>query len=253
MNKTTTALAIILTGALHLQAATLFSDSFSYPDGPLAGQGTWTQNGASAVNPVQVSNGRVLMSATGQDLNAPLASPLTLTDGMTFTIGATINVTSASTSGDYFLHWSPALNSTTFISRLYLKSDSVSGFLIGYVETSGTGASLTYGTQSLSYGTDYQVVIAYNSVAGAANDTASVYVNPTGDLSANTPYLSDTWNSITGETSTVGAINLRQGGANSGAVLAVDNLSVQLVPEPATGALLGLGVLGLLVSRRRQV
>jgi len=252
MNKTTTALAIMLTGALHLQAATLFSDSFSYPDGPLAGQGPWLTNGTSTVNPVQVSNGRVLMSATGQDLNAPLASPLTLTDGMTFTIGATINVTSATTSGDYFLHWSPALNSTTFLSRLFLKSDGASGFLIGYVETSGTGASLTYGTESLTYGTDYQVVIAYNSVAGPANDTALVYVNPTGDLSANTPYLSDTWNSTTGETSTVGAINLRQGGATSGAVLAVDNLSVQLVPEPATGALLGLGVLGLLVSRRRQ-
>lgn len=259
MNKLFCVLCGLATVTANLHATPLFSDSFTYPAGNLAGQGPWLQNGTSTVNPIQVSDGRVMMLNTGQDVNAALTSPFSLVDGTSFYIGLTINV-SAAQSGDYFLHWSPATGSTIFLSRMQIRS-ATGGFQLGYVETSGTGASLTWGTDVLSLNQDYRVVLAYNVVAGANNDTANLYVNPV-DYAVeanNTPYLSDTWDSVTGETTTMGAINLRQGGATSGATLSVDNLVVgtafgdmQVIPEPSALALALLGGLALLGLRRRN-
>lgn len=244
--------------AVNVQATTLFSDSFAYPDGNLGGQGGWITNNGTA-NPFQVTGGKVFMTTSGLDMNAPLSSPLSLVDGTSFYIGATLNFSAAQSAGDYFLHWSPATGSTTFISRLHARS-SGAGFQLGYLETSGTGGSLTYGSTVLNFNQDYRVVIAYNVVAGTVNDTASVYVDPI-DYAVqgnNTPYLTDTWNSVTGESASIGAINLRQGNAGNAPTLSVDNLVVatdfseMVVPEPSSAALFALGVMALSVIRRRN-
>ena len=249
---------LLATASIH--AATLFSDDFTYNNGDLIGQGPWLQNGASVVTPVQSLNGRAMLGASGQDVNAALSSPFSLIDGTSFYIGATINISAAQATGDYFLHWSPATSSTIFLSRLEARS-SAGGFQLGYVETSGTGASLTWGTTVLNLNQDYRVVVAYNVVAGGVNDTANVYVDPV-DYALegnNTPYLSDSWNSVTAETITLGAINLRQGTAASAPTLALDDLVVgtamsdmQVIPEPSSAALLGLGLLACSFIRRRN-
>ena len=257
----------LLVATVSVQATPLFSDDFnSYANANLAGQGPWLQNGASAVTPVQVLNGKAMLGSSGQDLNAALSSPFSLVDGTSFYIGATVNLSAANATGDYFLHWSPTTGSTIFLSRVEARS-SGAGFQLGYVETSGTGNSLTWGTQVLSFNHDYRMVLAYNVVAGAVNDTADLYVDPD-DLTVrdnNTPYLSDTWGSITGETVTLGAINLRQGTASSAPTLAIDDLNVATtfaeaatftpvpVPEPTSLSLLGgFALLAWFVNRRRS-
>lgn len=240
-------------------ATTLFSDSFTYPNGNLVGQGSWLTNGTGTANPVQVSGGKAAMLPTGQDLNAALSSPFSLVDGTTFYIGSTINISAASVAGDYFLHWSPAISSTVFISRLHARS-SGGGFQLGYLETSGTGSSLTWGTSVLNLNQDYRVVVAYNVLAGGVNDSANVYVNPTDYVveGNNTPYLTDAWTSVLAETATLGAINFRQGGATSGATLSVDDLYVattlaemEVVPEPTSLGLVMLGAGAVLIRRRK--
>lgn len=255
----------LVAAGLSVQAAALFSDDFnSYANGNLAGQGPWLQNGTSTATPAQILNGRVMLGSSGQDLNAPLSSPFTLVDGTTFYIGATINLSAANATGDYFLHWSPATGSTIFISRVEARS-SGTGYQLGYVETSGTGASLTWGTQELNFNQDYRVVLAYSVVAGPLNDTANLYVSPSDTQveANNTPYLSDTWNSTSAEATTLGAINLRQGTAANAPTLALDDLDVTTtfteaatftsVPEPTSLSLLGgFGLLAWYQVRRRK-
>ncbi len=245
--------------AATANATTLFSDSFSYPDGNLVGQGSWLQNGATAVNPIQASGGKATMLATGQDINAALSSSFNLVDGSTFYIGSTINISSATATGDYFLHWSPTNSSSVFISRLNARS-SGGGFQLGYLETSGTGSSLTWGSTVLNMNQDYRVVVAYNVLAGSTNDSANVYVNPTDYAveSNNTPYLTDAWTSTLAETVILGAVNLRQGGATTGAALSLDDLYVattfaemQVVPEPTSLCLVMVSVGAGLLRRRK--
>ena len=237
----------LLLATSSLPASDLLWETFNYPNGDLVGNGEWAQTGTIATTPIQVSSGEVLL-ATGQDVNRPLSSDYTLADGTPFFLGATINLQSATAAGDYFLHWSPAGSSTTFISRVFAKS-SGTGYLLGYLETSGTGTT-TYGATMLDFNKNYRVVLQYNPVAGTLNDTAELFVD-------GTSYLTDTWTSSTAEQPILGAVNLRQAAANA-AYLHLDGLVLSttfaeaMVPEPSAFALIGLGVAGLLAIRRRK-
>jgi hypothetical protein len=242
-------------------AAPVFADNFTYPNGPLLGQGSWIITGTSTVNPLQVVNGRASLMNTGQDANAAFSSPFTLGDSDSLYLGATINVSTALT-GDYFLHVGPgpAGNSFDFFQRIFVKS-SGTGFVLGYAETSG-GATQTYGTDVLSFGTDYRVVLAYHRVGGNLNDTAALYVNPSLTEVDNLAYVTKVWNSTTAETNIVATVNLRQGTASSAATLLVDDLNVSPlfsevavftpVPEPSCALLGGFGLFTFAFLRRRS-
>jgi hypothetical protein len=268
---------VSVAGSLFLVAncalgSVAFSDNFDlYSNGNLAGttqdelgQGTWRQDNVSAATPVQVVNGKVVLGTSGQDVYSPLASSISIMDGSSFFIGATINLTAAQSAGDYFLHWStPAGSTTTFFSRIFARS-SGAGFQLGYVVTSGGGVT-AYGTDVLDFNTDYRIVLAYNSVVGPINDTFSLYVDPT-DTSVegnNTAYLTgDYASSTTAEQTSVDAINLRQGSAANAASVIIDDLNVATsfgetavftaVPEPSSIALATLGGMFLLTMVRRR-
>jgi hypothetical protein len=248
-------------------ASISFSDNFdSYINGNLAGlttnalgQGTWRQTGGSSANPVQVNNGTVVLGTSGQDVYAPLTSPISITDGSTFYIGATVDITAAQSSGDYFLHWTPSVGNTTiFPERLFVKA-SAGGFVFGYDGSSG--GTVNYSSTVLSLGTSYRIVLAYTGVAGTLNDTFALYVNPT-DSSVegnNSAYLTSGYVGSGAEATTVAAINLRQGTGSSAPSVILDNLVVATlfseaapVPEPSTLLLGGLGLAGLLVVRRKN-
>ena len=115
----------------------------------------------------------------------------------------------------------------------------------------------------MSFGTDYRVVVAYHDVAGAANDTGALYVNPFTDPiheSGNTPYITKSWTSTSAENESIASLNLRQGTATSAPGLTVDDLNASLsfsdvttVPEPTSLSLLGgFGLLAWYQFRRRK-
>ncbi|MGA2240871.1 MAG: PEP-CTERM sorting domain-containing protein [Verrucomicrobiota bacterium] len=243
-----------------------FSDNFnSYVNGNLAGlsqdalgQGTWRQTGTVATSPIQVNNGTVVLF-TGQDAYAPLTSTISITSGSTFYIGATVDLTAAQATGDYFLHWTPTVgNSTIFPERLFAKS-SGAGFVFGY--DGASGGTVNYSSTMLSFNTSYRIVLAYTGVNGALNDTFALYVNPT-DTSVegnNTAYLTSGYVGTGAESTTVAGINLRQGGASSAPSVILDNLTVATlfsdaapVPEPSALALGLVGGLAGLVALRRK-
>jgi hypothetical protein len=255
MKKLLLPLALLFVGSISLHATVLFSDTFTYSDGNLVGQNGWVQTGSSATSPIQVAVGQAVLGTSGQDVNAPLG-PYTLIDGSSIYLGAKINVTSAQTAGDYFLHWAPSSGSTIFESRTEIRDAGGLGFNVGLLQTAS--ATISWGSGVYSYGQDYRIVVGYNSVTGSLNDTGDLWMNGTQEVAG------AVWApSVNAEPTVLGSINLRQGSSSAAAALSVDDLNVATtfdevatftaVPEPTSLSLLaGFGLLALTVIRRRK-
>ena len=261
---------VLVSSRVGAQANVVFYDDFnSYANGNLAGltqdavgQGNWRETGSAATTPVQVYNGTVVLGTSGQDVYAPLTSPISITDGSTFYIGATVDLTAAQSGGDYFLHFTPTVgNSSVFPERLFAKS-SGTGFVFGYDGSSG--GTVNYSSTVLSFNTSYRIVLAYTGVNGTLTDTFALYVNPTDNSveGNNTAYLASTYVGSGAESTTVAGINLRQGSAGSAPSVILDNLTVATlfsdaapvapVPEPSTLVLGVVGGFACLVALRRK-
>jgi len=238
------------------EAALYYSTNFStYASGGLTGQNGWTQTGTVTANPIQVAGGEAVLGTSGQDAYAAFAPSAPVVAGTTLYFSATLKVTSAQAAGDYFFHVSdPAGNTSNFYGRVFAKSFG-SGFLLGMSPNTSTA---TYGSSVLNFNQTYQVVVAWDFVSGALNDSFSLFVDPNstnrGDL---TSYVSAAFASGAEPTTKVSAINLRQGTAASApgillATLAAGSTLADVGVVPAPGAMALLGVAGLVGMRRRR-
>ena len=211
----------------HVFASDVFSDDFSAPNGPLIGTtadlgGTWTQTGTSTLNPIMISGGAVTLVTTGQDAYAALSSSVANVAGLGLKTSLDLNVSAAQATGDYFLHLTNPVGTTSnFYERLFARS-SANGYQLGLVDTSGTGSTTTWGTQVLFFGATYHVDVTWNFTSGTSNDTFSVAVD-------NAPYLTHTWTSIFTEPAQLSAVNFRQGTATFAPTISLDNLVVTTV------------------------
>ena len=268
MNKLMRSLSVLgvallsLSGVSSSFGAPVLSEDFnSYSLGNLNGQGGWTAISGAGANAIQVvSPGRAdLPAGTGEDDSKAFTSSLGfMADGTSFYYGLTINMTTAQT-GEYFASVSAGTSTSLFYNRLFAKA-TTGGFLLGIMETSGTGSVTNYGSTVLSLGTDYRVVVAQHIIAGPLNDTLAIYVDPTDVIELNnTAYVTKSWTTANSETNSYGQFNLRQGVSGAGPAVVVDDIvvgqdfsEVAMIPEPSTMLLVGLGLVGLWTSRRRR-
>lgn len=238
----------------------VFSDDFNKSNGNLVGTtpntstGNWTQTGATATNPIQISSNAVAMGTTGQDAYAGFTSSVPNSgDGSQIHTSMDINVSAAQT-GDYFSHLSDPVGTTSFFFQRLGAAASGAGYVLQLAVTGGGGAVTTLGSTVLSFNQTYHVDEYWTFVPGATNDTFEVDV--TGPSVSGT-YLTKTWDSTNPEPTQISAVNFRQGGSTSSATLSVDNLQVEsitVVPEPGTISLVSILLLiGLGRSRRERI
>lgn len=243
------ALSALCLGALPAQAAlsVLYSTDFNsptYSDGGLIGQASWARTGTSTISPILVSNvgsnGLVSLATTGEDVNR-VFSPA-VTSGSVF-LSATINVLTAQANGDYFLHLGDG-GTSNFYARFYAKS-SADGYVLAVGTSSGTPS---YGTAVLAFNVPQQILIRYDFVPGLANDTGSLFLNPTSeDGSLDTAYVS--LSTVGVDAVSISSLNLRQGSGTNAVTATIDNLAVA-VPEPSASLLALLA--GCALRRRRR-
>ena len=235
------------------RAAVVFNDTFdTYTNGNLVGQGNWQQTGTTATTPIQVAGAADKFAAvgtSGQDIYKAFTDGVKHVDGENLTTSVEVTITAAQATGDYFVHLSdPVATSTNFYQRLFARS-SGAGYQLGLLGSSGTGSATTFGTDVLNFDQTYDVDIDWKFLAGAQNDTFDVTVD-------GAPYLTHTWNSTSvQEPDQITAANLRQGAAASAPTAQVDNIAINgttLVPEPASFSLLAGGTLLAALRRRRR-
>jgi hypothetical protein len=249
--KTFTKFACVVTvvtlAASQARAAILASDTFSYPDGDLTvvSGGTWTT--FSGTNPLNVSNQQAFVTAgagSWQDDQIMIGGGPHSNDVLYASFDVTVTGLAASPGGSYFALFKD-VNAGDLFARVYVTNE------VGAVRI-GIGNQTTFPTTFdglLTLGTTYKIVVRYDQTG---TSTATLWVNPTMESDPNT--VATDVAAI--QHADIVAFGLRQSNATQ-APLFVDNLLVgtsfaDVIPEPSTILLLGVGLAGLAALRRRR-
>jgi len=165
-----------------------------------------------------IGNEVTLSSLGGQDVNKTFVAQ---TSGIVYA-SFLVNVTSASTGGDYFFHLGPQTIGTTYKGRVFVKNDGSDNLSFGIAHTGGTAI---YTSSAYSLNTTYLVVLKYTIVSGAANDLAAIYINPT----LNAPEPTSGWIASTDtptDPTDIGSVALRQGSGTTAPALKLDGIRI---------------------------
>ncbi len=175
-------------------------------------------------NSVTVAGG----SGSREDVHAEFAP---VSSGSLYT-AFLVNISTATTTGDYFFHLAPAFPTTFFKPRLLVRDDGAGNLQFGL--TKATVASAVYTTTPYSYNTTYLLVLKYEMPAGDSNDVASLYINPPLDME---PGSADLVTTDLVADDAIGAVCLRQG--SQGYTVQVDGIGIgtiwnQILPVEIT-------------------
>ncbi|MDP1622334.1 MAG: T9SS type A sorting domain-containing protein [Bacteroidales bacterium] len=221
--------------------AQLLQENFSYTTGTLLTANGWTSHSGAGTNSITVTaptisytnylssgiGNEVSMVATGEDVNSTFPAQ---TSGTVYA-GFLVNVTAATTGGDYFFHLGPNTIGSTFRGRVFVKRDASSALSFGI---SYGGAAITYTPFSYALNTTYLVVVKYTIVAGASNDFVDMFINPV--LGAPEPTPTVTATDVTTDPGDIGSVALRQGGSTTGPTLKLDGIRVGLTWADVTAS-----------------
>lgn len=225
-----------------LAAQLLLEENFSYPVGSLLTANGWTAHSAGTnpqtvtvptiTYPGYLSSGignEVTLAATGEDDSKTFTSQ---TSGSVYA-SCLVNITSASTTGDYFFHLGQASIGTIFRGRVFVKKDASSYLSFGISYATTTAASIVYSPFTYSMNTTYLLILKYTFVAGTSNDVVSLFINPV--IGATEPAPTLTATDVNTDLTDAGTVALRQGGSSSGPTLKLDGIRVGLAWADVAG------------------
>lgn len=212
----------------------LLNENFGYSVGTDLTTNGWNITGTNASPTVAVSassisyagylssgvGAEVTMAVSGQDVNRTFTAQ---TSGTVYA-SILVNVTSATTTGDYFFHLGATTIGSTYHGRVYIKRDASNNLAFG-ISRAGAVATAIFTTFSYALNTTYLLVLKYTIVAGTTNDISAIYINPA--LSGDEPATGWTTSTDTPtDLANIGSVALRQGGTSTGAALKIDGIRV---------------------------
>ncbi|MBI2929631.1 MAG: PEP-CTERM sorting domain-containing protein [Verrucomicrobia bacterium] len=238
--------------AVAAHAGELLSDTFSYSDGPIVGAAgsLWIHHSGNSAE-ANVAEGQLqLTQAETEDISAVLpGAPFTSAGGGSLYAGFTLRFDTLPTKpGTYFAHFKN--NTTGFRARVFTSTlnAGAGSFRLGI--GNGTDADANSGqiATDLTLGLTYSLVVRYDLSTAAS----TLWLNPAVESDPSVT-AADASTPID-----VTAFAFRQSSESGNGMggLVVDNLRlgttfVDVVPEPATWALLVFGLGGFSLARRR--
>ncbi len=243
--KLSALLCAMLLISIHGVGQPLLNENFSYTVGTALSTNGWAVQGvatptinvttASISYPGYLSSGigdEVTFATSGQDVNKSFTGQ---TSGVIYT-SCLINVTSSTTTGEYFFHLGASTIGTTFHGRVFIKKDATSTNFAFGISKAGAIATAVFTPYSYSVSTTYLLVLKYTILSGTGNDYAAIYINPV--LNAVEPVTG--WTTSTDNTAAdlanIGSVALRQGSASNSPVLKLDGIRVATTWADIVGA-----------------
>ena len=226
----------------------IFTENFDYPAGDSLSQHGWIAHSGSGF-PFLVWNGNLSYpgypesgignltvincgSGSRQDVHVEFAPVDTLGIYTSFLVEID---SLASTTGEYFFHYSENPWSNLFRTRVFARDDGSGNLQFGLSKASTSTVSWT--TTTYSFQTTYLLVAKYEFIGdlSGSDDVVKLYINP--DISNLEPVTPDLINSDTNTDIAIGSIALRQGSNNLS--LRIDGIKVitnwdQIVPVELT-------------------
>lgn len=221
----------------YANAGILLTESFSYADGDLVGNGGWVNhNGTESF--IQVSSGAaVLQHGSGSRENANTSFAAQSSGVLTAAFDLTVNASATIGGNDfeYFAHFYPSDDEFNFRSRTDVVAPNSGGDYTLGIATFSSTAEVTLPTD-FSFGVVVPVSFTFDLDEGTSSLTA-------GGNTVNTTVVS------LGQV--IDAFALRQSNSGNDETLTVDNLVISHVPEPASLVLMFAGLLSIAATRRR--
>jgi len=213
----------------------LLEENFDYPAGDSITLHNWTPHSGST-NMVVVSPGLTYtnypssgignalkldtVGVSGMDVNRNFAET---TSGSVYA-SYMINVSYATSTGDYYFHLGNTTLGSIFRPKLFVKDDGGS-IRFGISMASNTG---TYTTGTYLYNTTYLIVVKYTFITGASNDEFSLFVFTSPNLPATeptTPTIGPLTESAT-DLDNAGTVAIRQGTQANRPVAILDGIRI---------------------------
>ncbi|WP_151089263.1 T9SS type A sorting domain-containing protein [Hymenobacter baengnokdamensis] len=205
----------------------LFQEDFSYPAGTLLTADSWAAHSGAGTKPFTVTSNS--LSYAGYSAGTGNSTAFTGSgedDDRQFTTmyartpvyaSFLVSVSSASTTGDYFLHLGPTILSSTFRGRVFARK-SATGTLEFGVAGSGTPV---YAPTEYAFNTTYLLLLKYSF--DETGNESDLFINPATTGISTAPDASVVETASTSPTD-IGTIALRQG--SSSPLLTLDGLTV---------------------------
>ena len=210
----------------------LLLDNFYYDTGLALKDTRWNSHSGTGTNTITVQSDNltyldypsvagncISITTNGEDVNRTFTAQTANSVYASFLV----NVTSANTAGDYFIHFGPQSIGTLFRGRVFVKKNDADALSFG-LSNAANAAGAVWTDFNYSLNTTYLLVLRYDIVAGDANDVAHLYIDP--PITSNEPAFTLTATDTNSDTANIGSIALRQGSTSSAPALLLDGIRV---------------------------
>jgi hypothetical protein len=206
-------------------------DNFYYDAGLTLKDARWNSHSGTGTNTITVQSDNltyldypsvagncISITTNGEDVNRTFTTQTANSVYASFLV----NITSATTTGDYFIHFGMnPFDTGRLYGRVHVKNTGTDTFDFGLSKTTDTAV---FSGNNYSYETTYLLVLKYEIVDGTNNDIISLFINPDISGTETTPSISISPNSA--DITNIGSIAIRQGSASNAPVLKLDGIRV---------------------------
>ena len=207
-------------------------DNFYYDTGLALTSTRWTAH-STGTNPITVQSGNltyegypsiagnlISLATSGEDIHRTFTAQTANSVYASFLV----NITSATTTGDYFIHFGPQTIGTLYRGRVFVKKNDADALSFGLSYAANVTGNVVWTDFSYSLNTTYLLVLRYDFFEGTANDVAHLYINP--PITYNEPAVTLTATDTNTDAADIGSIALRQGTAANAPTLLLDGIRV---------------------------